>query len=159
MNPGFTGPLSTRGQLAVFLVVLALISFPLHFAWEWLQCQPYFVHGAAPASPSAMLLATLGDIALTLLAYAGVAAVHGTTWPLRPWSAGVWLTLLILALVLSVAVEMYALRSGRWAYTEAAPRLPGSAISLLPVAQLLILLPLSFRLACRWAVRQTLQPL
>ena len=153
-------PLAIRQQLVVFLLVLALISFPLHWAWEWVQCQPYFVHGATAATPLSMLMATLGDVVLTLLAYCGVAAIHGAAWPLRPWSAGVWLALMSLALLLSLGVEAYALHSGRWAYTGIAPRLPGTSISALPVAQLLILFPLSFILA-RWLARrvsQTSQP-
>ncbi len=131
----------------LFLVALVLISSPLHLAWEWLQCQPYFVHGAAPATTAAMLIATLGDVALTLLAYCGVAAIHGASWPHRAWSAGVWFTLLGMALILGVAVEAYALQTSRWAYTDAAPRVPGTSISALPIAQLLILFPLSFYLA------------
>jgi hypothetical protein len=137
----------TQQQLVVFLVVLSLISFPVHLAWEWAQCQPYFVHRAAPATAASMLIASLGDVALTLLAYFGVAAIHGASWPLRPWPAGVWLVLLGLALIMGFALETYALNAGRWVYTDAAPRLPGSSISVLPVAQLLILFPLSFRLA------------
>jgi hypothetical protein len=139
--------LAIRQPLALFLVALALISFPLHLAWEWLQCQPYFVHGAAPATTVSMLIATLGDMALTFLAYCGVAAIYGASWPHRPWSAGVWFTLLGMALILSVAVEAYALQAGRWAYTDAAPRLPGTSMSALPIAQLLILFPLSFYFA------------
>lgn len=136
-----------RKTLAIFLVLLTLFSFPLHLAWEWWQCQPYFVHRAAPATFASMLMATMGDVVLSLLAYGGVASIHGASWPLRRWSASVWLTLLGLALMVSIVVETYALQSDRWAYTHAAPRLLGSPISVLPVAQLLVLLPLSFLLA------------
>lgn len=139
--------LAIRQPLVLFLVALVLISFTLHLAWEWLQCQPYFVHGAAPATTASMLIATLGDVVLTLLAYCGVAAIYGAPWPHRAWLAGVWFTLLGMALILSVAVEVYALQASRWAYTDAAPRLPGTPISALPITQLLILFPLSFYLA------------
>lgn len=140
---------TSRRQLGIFLAVLSLASFPLQFVWEWVQCQPYFVHGATPPTLAVMLMATLGDVVLTLLAYGGAAALHGADWPMRPWTARIWITLLSLALAMSVAVETYALQSGRWAYTDAAPRLWGSSISLLPVTQLLILFPVSFGLA-RW---------
>ncbi len=145
---------TTRQQLAVFLIVLSLISFPLHWVWEWVQCKPFFVHGLSPPTPTAMLRATLGDVLLTLLAYGAVSVVHGASWPLRPWSPGVWLILLGMALVMSIGFEIYALNTGRWAYTDAAPRLPGTPISALPVAQLLILFPLNFYLAGRFVRRK-----
>lgn len=138
--------MTTARQLTVFLIVLSLVSFPMHWLWEWVQCKPYFVHGASPPTLTAMLMATLGDVVLTLLAYGAVSLLHGRAWPLRPWSPGVWVMLLGLALVMSISFEAYALHTGRWAYTDAAPRVPGTPISVLPVAQLLILLPLSFYL-------------
>lgn len=144
MNPVF-GVQSK--QLLFFVGSLLLISFPLHFGWEWVQCQPYFVHRLAPATEASMLVATLGDLVITLLVYGAVAGIHGSGWLLRPWSASVWITLLGLALTISISVEAYALHTGRWSYTDAAPRLPGTLISVLPVAQLLVLLPLSFWLA------------
>ena len=149
--------LATRQQLAVFLVALALISFPVHLAWEWMQCQPYFVHRTTPATAASMLTAASGDVALTLLAYWGAAAIHGAKWPLRSWPASVWLVLLAMALITSVAMEGYALFTDRWAYTDAAPRLPGSPIAVLPVAQLLILFPVSFYLA-RTLLRRVARP-
>lgn len=136
-----------RPSLAVFLIALCLISFSAHLVWEWAQCEPFFIHGAAPATVTSMLVATLGDVALTLLAYGGVAAINSNRWPLNDWPVRVWITLLSLALLLSLAVELYALGSDRWSYTDAAPRVPGTPISILPVAQLLILFPISFRLA------------
>ena len=141
--------LATRHQLAVFLVALALISFPMHLAWEWMQCQPYFVHRATPATAASMLTAALGDVALTMFAYGVIAAIHDAAWPLRSWPASVWFLLMGMALITSVAVEGYALFTDRWAYTDAAPRLPGSPISVLPVAQLLIQFPVGFYLTRR----------
>lgn len=140
-------PWVARQPLIFFLVTISLISFSVHLAWEWIQCQPFFVHRAAPPTLASMMIATLGDVMLTLIAYGGVAAIHGVSWPLRAWTAGVWLTLLSFALILSVVVETYALQTGRWAYTDAAALLFGSPVSVLPVAQLLVLFPLSFLLA------------
>lgn len=104
-----------------------------------------------------MLAAALGDVVLTLLAFCGVAAIHDVAWPLRSWPASVWLVLMGMALITSLAVEGYALRTDRWAYTDAAPLLPGLPISVLPVAQLLILFPFSFYLA-RALIRRVARP-
>lgn len=57
------------------------------------------------------------------------------------------LTLLVVALALASGVELYALAAGRWTYTDIAPLVPGTKISVLPVMQLLVLLPLSLFLA------------
>ena len=55
--------------------------------------------------------------------------------------------LLGVALALSASVESWALATSRWAYTNINPRVPGTPISVLPVAQLLLLFPLTFWLS------------
>lgn len=136
------------GGLLPYLALLSAISFVLHFAWEYIQCQPFFVHGAAPATLSGMLGATLGDLVLTGLVYAGVAAVaRNWRWPRLPWTPGIWVALLGLSLAIGVSVEWYALSVGRWSYTGLAPLLPMTSLSVVPLLQLVILLPLSFGLA------------
>ena len=48
------------------------------------------------------------------------------------------------------ASRMDARFASRWSYTADNPRIPGTEVSVLPVAQLLILFPLSFWLtACK----------
>ena len=94
-----------------------------------------------------MLMATGGDLVLTALAYALVAIVHGPRWGLGRWRLARLLTLLVVALALASGVELYALAAGRWIYTDIAPLVPGTKISVLPVMQLLVLLPLSLFLA------------
>ncbi|MEW6168403.1 MAG: hypothetical protein AB1651_12010 [Pseudomonadota bacterium] len=138
----------------IFWPTLAAVSFALHFAWEYAQCEPFFVHLRAPASMAAMLRATLGDLVLTALAGLGTALVsRNPRWPLQRWTPRVWLSLLGLALALSVTVELHALAMDWWRYTARAPRLPASQVSLLPVLQLVLLFPLSFGLARALALR------
>jgi hypothetical protein len=141
-------------ELLAYLAMVLLVSFPLHLAWEWFQCQPFFVHRATPPTAAAMLAATLGDLALTLMAFAAVSAVHGLRWPLERWRWLHLVTLEAVALMLAVAVELHALAAGRWSYTDAAPRLPFTGVSALPVMQLMLLLPVSFRLPRSLAFRR-----
>jgi hypothetical protein len=61
----------------------------------------------------------------------------------------------VLAIALSVAVEVHALAMGRWSYTAAAPKLPFAGVSLLPILQLIVLLPISFALAREATARVT----
>lgn len=143
----------------VFWPALALVSFVLHFIWEYMQCEPFFVHVRAPASMAAMLSATLGDLVLTALAWLGTALVSwNPRWPLQRWTPRVWLSLLGLALALSVAVELHALAMHWWRYTARAPRLPATPVSLLPVLQLVLLFPLSFGLARALTLRLSATP-
>ncbi len=137
-----------RASAFAFAVRVVAISFVLHFAWEWVQCRPYFVHAAVAPTKAAMLVATLGDLGLTLLAYLGTAvATRAWDWPLRPWGWRTWLALEVSAIGWSLLVEWGALGTGRWSYTDAAPLLPGTSMSILPLLQLVLLFPASFGLA------------
>ena len=64
--------------------------------------------------------------------------------------------MLMVGLVLGVTVEwlaVYVLH--RWAYTARMPRVPGLDVGLVPVAQMLVLPPVIFRLVARWHHRMT----
>ena len=123
-------------------------AFVLNYLWENLQCPWFFVHRGGNPGQLAMVIATLGDVALTWLAQGMVAAVSRRwLWLLEPWHWQQWATLLGAALALSVLVESWALSTSRWAYTAINPLLPGTQVSVLPVAQLLFLFPLAFWLS------------
>lgn len=146
--------MTSRSTPWIFWPVLAVVSLALHFVWEYLQCAAFFVHGREPASVGAMLRATLGDLVLTALAWLGTALVAWDRhWALRRWTPRVWLALVVLAIALSVTVELHALAMGWWFYTDRAPLLPLTPVSILPVLQLLLLFPLSFGLARVVALR------
>ena len=103
---------------------------------------------------SSRLRATLGDLVLTGIAWLGTALVTwNRDWALQRWTPRVWLSLLGLALVLSVSVELHAQAMGWWVYTERTPLLPLTPVSVLPVLQLALLFPLSFGLARAIALR------
>lgn len=154
--PGSAARTPASESLWRFLAALGVIAFVLHLGWEYAQCRPFFNHGKLPATATAMLVATLGDLVLTGIAYTGVAATtRNWAWPVQAWTPLAWASLIGIALGLSIAIELHALAMGRWSYTELAPRLPMTPVSLVPVLQLVILLPLSFALA-REAARATL---
>lgn len=144
-----------RAGASGFRHALALsgVAFALNFLWENIQCAPFFVHSSrAAATWGAMLVATLGDVALTWTIYAIVAAVSRRwRWGAQRWSRLQIATLVVSALTLSIAVEMWALSTGRWAYTDSAPLLPYLGVSVVPVLQLLVLTPLAVMLAERLA--------
>jgi hypothetical protein len=137
-----------KRTLVIHLCAVTGSAFVLNYLWENMQCPWFFIHRGGNAGQIAMLIATLGDVALTWMAQGLVAAVSGRwLWLLEPWRWQQWAVLLGAALALSVFVESWALATSRWAYTDINPRVPGTPISVLPVAQLLLLFPLTFGLS------------
>ena len=134
-----------------YSAALTTIAFILHYAWENVQC-PQFVHRQGDTTMwLAMVWATSGDVALTWVTQLAFAAISGSwIWP-RGARRRFWLLLPAAAAIMAVAVERYALATGRWSYAETNPQIPGLGVSLLPVAQLIILLPMSFLAADRLA--------
>jgi hypothetical protein len=62
--------------------------------------------------------------------------------------------MLMTELVLGIAIEWIAVhRLGRWMYTAQMPLVAGLAIGAVPVAQMLILPPVIFRLVTIWRGR------
>ena len=71
-----------------------------------------------------MLIATLGDILLTYIAYIFVTTVKKDwLWPLKKWDFKILFGLIIVSLVLSISIELRALSTGRWSYSEINPLL------------------------------------
>jgi len=123
-------------------------AFVLNYLWENMQCPSFFIHRGGNTGQIAMVTATLGDVVMTWMAQGLVATVSRRwLWLLGPWHWRQWATLLGVALGLSVLVESWALATSHWAYTAINPRVPGTPISMLPVAQLLLLFPLTFGLS------------
>jgi hypothetical protein len=59
--------------------------------------------------------------------------------------------MLITGLAIAVSVELLAVNAlGQWAYTARMPIVPGLDVGLAPVAQMLVLPPIVFRLAASW---------
>jgi hypothetical protein len=93
-------------------------------------------------------IASLGDGLLVLLIVAaGRITLHRWDWFQRPGGAG-YVVMLTADLVLAVVVEWVAVYFlARWEYTDKMLTLPGLRIGLVPIAQMLILPPLTFRIA------------
>ena len=123
-------------------------AFVLHYLWENMQCPRFFIHTGGDAGQSAMVLASFGDVAMTWIAQGLVAVVSKRwLWVLGPWRFRQWSLLIVAALALSFLVESWALATSLWAYTVINPRVPGMSISALPVAQMVLLFPLTFGLS------------
>lgn len=91
--------------------------------------------------------ASVGDAGLTLVIYAlGALVKRNSHWIM----AGDWKNYVIAALIAAscaAIIELVALSIGQWTYMDQMPLLPVLRIGLVPVLQLTLLVPLTFRIA------------
>ncbi len=143
----------SRQRAVPILWSIAFFAFPafaLNLLWELAQCRIFFVHGTVAPTFGAMIMATTGDVVLLVVAYFVVACIRrDLSWTLGSWGFQVWLAMELTAIGEAVVVEGAGLAAHRWSYTDAAPIVPGTGISFVPILQLAILAPLSFALAKR----------
>jgi len=94
---------------------------------------------------------SLGDGLLVLLIFAlGWAVLRRRDWFTRPGVRG-YAVMLIAGLAIAISVELVAVHAlGRWAYTARMPIVPGLGVGLAPVAQMLVLPPIIFRVVVSW---------
>ncbi len=129
----------------VFLQVLifALISFALHFAWESLHVSLYTGYEGLSGTMPISLWATMGDVLYSIGAVALVSLwMRSASWLLRA-TTGNFVALAVVGFLIALGVEYKALLLGRWAYTSAMPIIPLLKVGLSPILQMTILLPFS----------------
>jgi hypothetical protein len=127
-------------RLQIYLYLLAL---PLHLIWEVAQIEAYaFPETNLMKDVIGCFLPSLGDGLMTLVIYwAGWLAFRDWQWILHPGIHG-YLFMMSIGLLLAVAVEWNALYQTRaWAYNERMITVPILGVGLLPILQMLLLLP------------------
>ncbi|MGE5627378.1 MAG: hypothetical protein ACM3X7_04580 [Solirubrobacterales bacterium] len=126
------------------ILVIALMGFMLQYAWEYWQCG-IFYKMLPQAIGSLMLSAVIGDVFITIALYLLLAFMNkDTDWILKSWKSKEYIVMILYSLFISFYFESAALYSNRWAYSDAMPLFLKTGIGLLPVLQLIILLPLTF---------------
>lgn len=119
---------------------LALFTFLLQFAWEMLQVPFYRGMSGMPhwEGVRTCTIATMGDVAIMLGAYAAVAVVTRDRWWLHAPSTRALVSLVVVGEVITIVVEsLNVYLWGRWAYAPAMPIILG--IGLMPLLQWLVL--------------------
>lgn len=119
-----------------FAAYFLLSAFGLHLAWEFAQCGPFYVAGKFPLTLRGMLYVTVADVGLSAVLYALVAlGARDVAWAKRQaWTPMV--ALAALGAALAVAIELHAVATGRWSYSELMPLVPFIGAGVLPVLQL-----------------------
>jgi hypothetical protein len=132
-----------RTLVSVFIVAVAV-----NYLWELAQAPLYVgmeIYNSAVFRHC--FVASLGDgFMVLLIVAAGWIIVHQQNWFQKPVVSD-YLVMLSTGFIMAVMVEwlgVHILR--RWAYGEKMPMLPGLSIGLIPIAQMLFLPPLIFRI-------------
>src|SRR6266852_4557194 len=127
-----------QSLLLGFFARLFLVAFGMNWAWEMAQMPAYTEMATSPwwQTLPVCTVATLGDAALTMAIYGlGALAAGRLDWGLNPrWN--VYATAAILSAGCAVAIEWWAVGSGRWSYDDRMPIVPLVKVGLLPLLQL-----------------------
>jgi hypothetical protein len=128
------------------ILFVAVIAFILQGIWEYAQCGRFYVVDDVTGHTRLMLSATFGDMNISLVLYMLLVAVNNDiNWFLKKWHSHNYVITILYSLFLSFYFEIHALYTGRWGYNpNNMPLFPNTNIGLLPVIQLIILLPLIF---------------
>jgi hypothetical protein len=135
--------------LTTATIFVAAVAF--NYAWELLQSPLYAEMEGIKSMLWHCFAASLGDGVLVLLIFAlGWAVLRRRDWFVRPGGRG-YVLMLVAGLLIAVGVELVAVRAfGQWKYTRRMPSLPILGIGLAPVAQMLVLPPIIFRVVAAW---------
>lgn len=134
-----------RALLALFGVAVGI-----NYIWEMAQ-MPLYQNMPFDALSSWLICfrASLGDGVIVLAIWAlGAAVYRRLDWfrPVRPGSLAI---LVLSGAAIAVAIEIHALATDRWAYSDLMPLVPVFEVGLSPFVQLLVLPLLSMKLAIR----------
>lgn len=123
-------------------VTWASVTFAMHFVWEMSQAKWFASMAALPFWTATYLCfrAAVGDLVITAIAFAlAAAAARRVSWPLQRGVVPIAVFLAI-GLIITIAFEVFALRTGRWTYAVEMPTLFG--IGVLPLLQWSVIPPL-----------------
>ena len=140
------------------LISVFILAVLLNYLWELAQA-PLYV-GLKDYNAGVFwhcFVASLGDgIMVLLIVVAGWIILRKPDWFVRPGVPG-YLVMVAAGLLLALLVEWVAVQKlGRWAYAERMPTVPRLGIGLVPIAQMLILPPMIFRIATLLGRRKAL---
>jgi hypothetical protein len=130
-----------RSLLAMPEVNIAIFAFLLNFVWEFLQI-PFFQNMSQLSHWEGVKIcaaAAVSDVVIMLVAFWSVAVITRTrNWVLAPQVAHL-AAFVAIGIAITIGIEIFALTTGRWAYSEAMPIIPLFEVGLVPILQWVVL--------------------
>ena len=133
---------ATRHPVLIAIVFIAALAFFLNLIWENTQAPLYAGYTGFLQHFLACLRAVAGDVIITLLLFGAAALVTNNARRMRKGDIPTAAFIGAAGALVAIIIELHALQSGRWSYTDAMPLIPLLNVGLLPVLQL-ALLPLA----------------
>jgi len=127
-------------------VIIAVVAFILQLIWEYVQCGVFYTTADLTGHTRLMMSATIGDMNMSIVLYWLLVFVNkDVNWVAKRWHRHDFIITSLYGLFLSFYFEIHALHTDRWGYNlDKMPLFPNTPIGLIPVIQLLILLPIIF---------------
>ena len=123
-----------------FLWRLSAAAFALNWVWENVQMAFYASYENAAREFLICSAAAVGDALLTLVAYGALTALF-TAFGLKGRRGIDYPGLAFCGALIAVVIERIALAAGFWSYADAMPIVPYLDVGLLPLIQLVLLMP------------------
>jgi cation transport ATPase len=127
------------------ILLISAIALVISFVWEMIQMP--FYQGMYFSDPNAWLVclqASGGDVFITLFIFLAGCLVFKSWFWHHPARITRITYLVLMGAVIAVAIEIWALKAGRWSYSPLMPVIPGTGIGVVPIVQLIFLPYLSY---------------
>jgi len=119
------------------VLLILVLSFFLNFIWENAHSYLYTDYVDGRITEAILLRASVADAIIIIfmtLPFVFIARLRNVSWMIIP-----------IGVLIAIIIEMYALRTGRWAYNEYMPLIPFISVGLTPTIQLGLLGYLSYQ--------------
>jgi hypothetical protein len=132
-------------KLILNILIISFVALVLQYIWEYVQCDIFYKVADNTGHKRLMLSATIGDILMSVFLYFLLAFTNqNVNWFIERWKRHDYIIMMLYALLLSFYFEINALYENRWQYQDAMPLFPNTPIGLVPILQLIILIPVIF---------------
>lgn len=142
------GPLKNLRRNVLMLTSIYVTALLVNYAWEMLQ-MPFF-HGMDFRINLAVwgrcFYASFGDANIILgIMLLGALLFKNLKWPLK-MNGLKYVYIFSAGGLIAVLIELYAIYTGRWGYSDIMPLFPGLKIGLVPFLQMIIMPLVTYKL-------------